>query len=305
MDVFFRFGAVPNRYQDVVQRMAVLYPLVGITHSDDDVRQRTQALLEFWRSRATLLVDAGYVKRQRQDNALNFLRNCRPAFVITTPPTRLCGLPLMCPFCYARWVRTVWESLSAGIHPASSADTESLHQADWEDIPLSAITLGCGVQDEWHSRRSTQHLVERHHYFYRPAPTDKTELQAFAYLLSDIIKRRTALIKQVDPVGAFLYTTVEPWDGGMLRIHHRQLFKLAASQAFPAEIVSNTKGSITRFEQPTRRDVLGIVARVCRYPLRVLTDSPQLVTQLFSVRREINFRGNATYRSFRDIEGMQ
>lgn len=111
-DAFFIPQFIPQTYADRVQRGAVLYPLTGIPKSDKDITDATFQVLRRWRSFLTLM--AGYGWSPRQDATLSsddmqYARNCRPSFIHCRPQTMLCRLDYICPFCYARWVRRVWE----------------------------------------------------------------------------------------------------------------------------------------------------------------------------------------------------
>lgn len=306
-DIEFEFRGVPNRYQDVIQRMAVLYPLRGVCTGDEQVRERTKALLNQWRARIGALVTCGWEpKRGQSQKTILYCRNCRPTFVITDRPTRPCRLVLVCPFCYARWVREVWLSID-GSFPAPDPVPEVQDAESEAGRELRSIMLDGDVADAEprHSTVFRWHLIERHHTFYRPVlppgnPNGTTIAEQLSGILQSIENSRRGTVSLVDPAGAFLYTTIEPWDEGReWKIHHRQLYKMSPEQAFPAELSENLDGGVTRYERPSRKVILSAVARVCRYPTELITGDAERTVQLLDIRRRSGFRGHARYRGFR------
>ena len=111
---------------------------------------------------------------------------------------------------------------------------------------------------------------------------------------------RQQIVQLVDPVGAFLYTTIEPTDDLQhWKIHHRQLFKLLPDQQFPADIAAATNGRVKREDRPTRREVMQAVAHVCRYPTALITGDAERTVQLLTARQHVRFKSNASFRGFR------
>ena len=101
-DVHFTLGAIPNRYPDLVQRAAVLYPLypnrARNAHSVDSIREMTSSLIDRWRARIGALTDAGWMQDGAYDQAHTILyaRNCRPTFALNRPSTRPCRRRSVC-----------------------------------------------------------------------------------------------------------------------------------------------------------------------------------------------------------------
>lgn len=306
-DVEFKFYGVPNRYQDVVQRMAVLYTLRQPAQTMDDVRDMTNKLLNQWRARIGALTSSGWVpsRGERASHSILYARNCKPTFAITGHQTRPCHNTVICPWCYARWVRELWQTVDADMPAPDPAQPTELEAELGRE--MRSIVLDTNVEEQPRQYRNAFrfHLVERHHYFYRPLlpeedPQNWTVPRNLAGILNNLEKNRALVIKMVDPVGAFLYTTIEPWDNGrQWKLHHRQLFKLSPEQEIPRELVEATDGQLIRHMRPTRKEVLQIVSRICRYPVGLMTGDQDLTATLLDVRRSINFRGHARYRSFR------
>lgn len=313
-DIDFNFYGVPNRYPDVVQRMAVLYALRRPARTASEIREMTQSVLEQWRARIGALTSVGWLPSNGQQNhhSILYARNCKPTFALNSHRTRPCGNEVLCPFCYARWVRKIWMMVDDDV-PAPSPTERSPTEIE-SGREHRVITIDDDADEDpppISRRRSTEfrfHLVERHHYFYRPVlepgnPDSLTIQQNLAILLADVERQRSVVIKMVDPVGAFLYTTVEPWDHGrQWKIHHRQLYKLLPTHDFAEAVVSATNGRVTRHERPTRRGIMQIVARICRYPTDLITGDIDRTADLLDVRRQSNFRGHAKFRSFRRMK---
>ncbi len=310
-DVDFRFYTVPNRYQDLVQRVAVLYPLRGPATNVDMILDQTADTVNQWRARITALTDVGWQPRTTDASSrysILYARNCKPTFAMSWHMTRACLHKAVCPFCYARWVRGVWLDMDHNF-PAPEPEQDPIAELEHEmGRSLRVISIDEQLDPDAPTRRDTTfrfHLIERHHYFSRPVlPVDEPNV-TLAKNLSDMLKRiqesRATVVNMVDPVGAFMYTTIEPWnDGREWRVHHRQLFKVLPTQQLPAELVAQTAGRIVRHERPSRKEVLQVVGRICRYPLGMMVGNPTLTVQLLTVRKMVNFRAYARFRSFRN-----
>jgi len=300
-DVTFKFGNVPGRYIDKVQRIAVLYPLRDVAAHTEDVLRKTQEVVEQWRARVGSLTELGWLSQGKKAHTTTYLRNCTPAFVMAYPLTRPCGLKSICPSCYARWVRKIWERLDAELMPAEDTGVAT-RETRGLTIPRTAS------QPPVRRRVTGQfHLIERRHTFYRPvideqAP-DMTVEQYLAILLRNIQQQRSETVQLVDPVGAFLYTTIEPVRRGTAwKIQHRQLFKLTPDQVFPEKLVTGVNGHVNRHDLQTidRDDLVQIIGRICHYPTKLMTGDPLRVLQLLYVRGYVKFRSNESFRSFRN-----
>lgn len=301
-DVTFAFSTVPNRYQDVIQRMAVLYPLRGIAETAQDVREKTEALLAQWRARVGSLTNAGWDPSLggKSQHSIIYTRNCRPTFAMTDRPTRVCTKTAVCPFCYARWVRDIWVQIDSDF-PAPDSVSELVQSPD-TGRELRSIMLDQTIEEP--TRRHTTefqfHMIVRHQQYTRPIcpppGQDITTRQNLAIILKNVLEKRQELIRLVDPVGAFLYTTITPTpDGQSWEIHNRQIFKVIPATVLPAEI----SGPVERIVRPYRRAVLSAVADACRYPLPVMTGDSGLVAAILDARRMIRFQSTGMYRSFR------
>lgn len=310
-DIDFEFYAVPNRYVDVIQRMTVLYPLRGVAQTMDGVRFETKQLLNQWRARIGSLSTAGWDPWVNSHHGILYARNCKPTFAINSHRTRPCKNTAICPFCYARWTRDVWQCIDGDMDAPdpvvpTAAEIESCREE-------RVITLDDATEEQprHHTTSFRFHLVERYHTFYRdilPAdnPQGLTVLQNLAGLLDNIERQRSTIIKLVDPAGAFLYTTLEPWNNGQQwKVHHRHLFKMAAGHQFSPEVIANTNGIVQREPRPTRPKIHQIVARICRYPIELMVGDAERTVQLLTARRAINFRSNAKFRSFRNKKTKQ
>ena len=308
-DVEYNLLDVPNRYQDVIQRMAVMHALrAQLPNTDEQVRAATYAMIEQWRARIGTLAAAGWEPKTGPNcqHVIAYARNCRPTFCMTTYKMRPCSNRLICPWCYARWVREVWMNIDGSFPAPDPIEPDPLELEAGREF--RSIVLENGVSDAGQSHRTVFrfHLVERHHVFYRPVvPTDNPRGITLADQLTGILQqvelRRKEIVRQVDPVGAFIYTTVEPYDQGrQWKLHHRQLFKMTPEQDFPANIAENTNGSLRRFARPARRVILQAVARACRYPTALMVGDAERTVQLLDIRRRSNFRGHARFRGFRN-----
>lgn len=302
-DVTFSLFAVPNRYQDVVQRMAVLYPLRGIAETGQGVREKTTELITQWRARVGALTNAGWDPSLggKSHHSILYTRNCRPTFAMTDRPTRVCTKSAVCPFCYARTVREIWMQIDPDF--PSPDPLPGAEQTCEDGRELRSILLDQTIEEP--TRRHTTefrfHLLTRHHRYTRPVqPPVEQDIdvrQNLAIILQNVLATRQRLIQLIDPVGAFLYTTVVPTsDGRSWEIHNRQIFKVIPATVLPEDV----GGVVTRIDRPYRRAIMRAVADVCRYPVPMMTGDSGLVAAILDARRMVRFRSFEFYRSFRN-----
>lgn len=265
---------VPNNYSSVVQRLSVLNQLLGNSRAATEIVQKTQRLRRMWAARVTSLKEAGMISLQKL-KSLKSVIGCRYTFIMrpNTIESRSCRMRSICPFCYARNVRDVWEQIDAAFFNPTQAVTD-------------------------------YHLVIRTHQFTRPiTPASELDVDENIYLaklLNNIGASRPALVRQVSPDGCILHTAVYPDAAAENWVfQHRQLFRMHKDVCFPQSVADSTSGVYRRVENYTRRDVVKIVARILRYPRSLMYGCPQRVSQLLNIKSAIMFRTFETYRSFR------
>jgi len=300
-DTVFRFAGVPNRYPDVVQRIAVLYPLRGRANGDASVRTKTAELIDQWRARIGELTPFNYLNASKNLYAVRYARNCLPTFVMTGPVTRVCNNRQICPFCYARRVRALWEHIDG--HCVTPAEDMTDGDGYSRNELRRRVVLHSAPQPQQPRRSQSQQyqLIERHHTFFRDVPDEPDVEVHLAALLDSIADTRSRIVKLLDPLAAFCFTSVEPYTNGQQwRIRHRQLFKTAVGYELPASLVDATCGSIAYHTTPTRSIIMRTVARVCAYPKGLMTGNALRTTQLLRVRTALRFKSAATFRGFRD-----
>lgn len=112
-DAKFRPRFVPQSYGDRVQRGAVLHPMFGVLTNEAEVIEATFKLVGVWRKALLRLQPHNWLPRTSGDPTvvMQYARNCRPSFVACQPATAMCCARYICPFCYGRGVRDVWDSL--------------------------------------------------------------------------------------------------------------------------------------------------------------------------------------------------
>lgn len=310
-DLEFNFDYVPNRYVDRVQRAAVLYPLTKKCRSVRQMRAQIAALQIMWRARVSALTNQGWVPHPGP-NSIVFARNCLPTFAYTTPRTRPCGTPTVCPFCYARWVREIWMTVDQSFPNPKELNADDIFDGDVldyddtdEGLPqhglfdgreLRTVQLG---RDPPEQHAFKYHAVEYINQYTRDYPDDPAATQQFlARIHAELVAVRKAVIARIDPSAAFLYDTVAPAKTGW-QIRVRHLLRVAPGQALPATYGAQTTAHVTRHERPTRKVLFGAVARVCRYPTLMIRGDPGLTAMLLALRQSQRFRMSAMYRGFR------
>lgn len=287
----FEFSFVPNTYADRVQRAAVLYPLIGRARSPSMIVQQVERLVRQWRRRLVVLRDAEWVHSEGL-KSLQYARNCCPAFAYARPRTRPCSLVYVCPFCYARWVRDVWLRVDMAFPNQRRAEFNPRHEVTVEDpipdavpvMPPSAVPY---------------QLIERHHTVYAPCPADPVErLLAIETYLRGVSQLRPRTIRRIKPRAAFMFVSVEP-HGNSLRLRYRQLFMVAEDYELDPAMIENTHGHLRFHAAPSRQTIFGAVARVCRYPTRLMYGDPQDTALILRARQRLRFRASAMFGAFR------
>lgn len=301
-EAVFSFGAVPGRYSDIVQRSAVLYMLQKHANTPDEVRELTSHLVDRWRARVAALVKEGWQPGTGGEarHNLMYVRNCRPTFVMNKPATRACRHDWICPFCYARWVRDVWLLMDSSFQKA-----EPIHAAQGgQQLRGIECDEPTDESETQYSTVFTHKIVSRRHRMTVPIVPPENDMSAADYLktaLRAIVDKRKDVVRLVDPVGAFMFSTIVPDEAGRnWEIIHRQIFKLQQSQSLPECLTgANSNLGIVEESRPTRKKIHDIVVDVCAYPPQLMVGDPYLVERLLAIRQSINFKASAKFRSFR------
>jgi hypothetical protein len=306
-DIMFKFGAVPNRYVDVVQRASVLYPVYGVCNNDEDVRSQAMWLVTKWRKRLSRLRSVGWYPCGEEDDEGNakrftFMRNCIPSFAIVEPRTKPCKMDHFCPFCYARWVRDIYKRIDEAFPPPEGT-TKSRKSPTHAGRKLRNMSFDV-TPTETHTSQATfdYHLVERRVTFtqsYAPGPDAAPEVcltedgephddvSWLQLVIKQLLEMRSRLFKRMQPLGGFSHYLIEPAPENWL-ISNRQLFMIKADDQFELSSPSNANCTITRHDRPTRKVIYESVLRTCKYP-ELLLDCPEehvdrLIT-LFEARK--------------------
>jgi hypothetical protein len=297
---------VPKRYQDQVQLSAVLRAAYGPVRSEADIITATAWAQIHWWKRAEALAEAqcppfwnAETKKARLANALG----CPLAFVMIyggkkgTP----CGMPVICPFCWARDVRERWLKIDAAFFPTvvvkKRVRTIDVHG------PGESASLIRSIRDTERRVRSPYDLIRRLYTFYLPAEiTVQRELgwgkHRFAgFPMSGIaawldsrakgwpfpaihrVPECDALIEAAGPGGGLLeaihfrrIADDDPEDkAAAWQVQVRQLILAPDAATVPDQLLAPHKESVEprifkRFSKPRRRLVVSEVARTLRYP---------------------------------------
>jgi hypothetical protein len=219
-----------------------------------------------------------------------------------------------CPFCYARWVREVWERLDETFPtPRSEAEctrvsphsadkieegireTQFTNDGDHQGRPLRSINLGGEQSHEDATRDFPFHLltrsVERSHPFSRGREGETHEAYA-AHLLSQLAAARSFTIQKMDTLGAFAFTMLVPNENNWVMLH-RELHIVSADYIPPADI----SGTVKRVDRPSRKRIFQAVAKTCRYPRQMLFGEADTTSIALTARQGL--RLSASYGVFR------
>ena len=334
----YRVSGVPKRYQDQVQLSAVLRPYYGKLRNDADIANTTGWVLHYWRRRAEQLAVAGCKpffgegEEARLPNALG----CRVSFVLTyggkksTP----CGMPTVCPFCWAREVRQYWMRIDkAFFPPAPGAGKRRVRMVDIGHEQKKSSSFTHSVKDGEPVAKSQFNLIQRIYTFQLPAihrvpgplgPTGHSDVTMHG--LTAWLKSRTRgwpypqlhrlpecrnILKAAGPGSGLLeaihFRRIAADDHGqrettpVWEVQIRQVILSNPGTMPPTpQFHSMVKPSYSfTIENPKRKRVVSAVARALHYPndiidLRVPVDR---IVEYLNLRRE--FRLIATYGRFR------
>jgi len=294
-DYEFTFHGEPQRYVDIVQRLAVLYPLRKRSQGFS-VTAETIKLQEQWRARIGNLTNQGWLSGNTSHSVL-YARNCVPTFALANPITRTCRNYTICPFCYARRVREVWQRIDSCFpapDPVELTEEEQSLGREFRNVLIDP-------DDTPTTQRQPEfryHMLFRKHTFNREVTDGNGVIEALRKLMQQITSARASFIRLIDPVGALLYTTFEPnTEGTKWVITNRQLLKIRADVATPERLTA--VGKCERIERPTRKLICRYVAQTCRYPVGLMTGDPERTKQLLETKKSMKFRTHMSYRGFR------
>lgn len=276
---------VPNRYADQLQRRAVLVPLIGKIRlgelMESSVIAGTQQLIQRWRLRVDQLAQAGWAPLAGADEraARNrlYAKNCLPTFFKPQETTRCCQLRDVCPFCWARRARETWEAVDFAFFASLQARKDASEDAP-AILPSSPrfdlIELRwSNVLPRWGHDTTTDEPVERLPHF-----------------LCDRVERRTIRHRNCLKSGVLggLQILQSTTSGTDWLVHHELLWLVPAGFKVPARLKElKEKGTIQLvvYRQPRRKEVLGAVARTCRYPKCLMTGDPEAIVRLLDARK--------------------
>jgi len=263
-DIEFTYDYIPSRYQDLVQRYAVLYPLTRACRSRDEVGTQTLKLCDARRARLSALMATGWEPRSTR-TGVTFARNCLPTFIHSEQRTVPCNMRRMCPFCYARWVRGVWERVDAACR--NCPDAHLIGRVDKYKVP--------GLP----TNPANQRTPEKH----------------IRGWIAATLLNRPQVVSLMPTFGLFCQITVEPLTD-CWQLQSRMLLLVPAAAETP-DVLLDTHGYYKRLEKLKRREIVGVVAKACRYPVRLMRGDPEMTATI--LRAQVGFRMSEMYHGFR------
>ena len=188
----YRAAAVPMRYPDQVQQESTLYALMGWPKKPSSAAEFTMELRKkqvaskagdlygMWQNRVAELGDAGWSVAANTSKGLRDragAQRCRPTFFIPKGATgfhanqargresfRTCNRTAVCPFCYARGVRDLWQRVDFALFHAPEAlgrrETEAAviqQQMEDSDVSGQSQELLLGTDHESENRGPSSH----------------------------------------------------------------------------------------------------------------------------------------------------
>jgi hypothetical protein len=323
----YRVRYVPKGYAAQVQLSSVLRPDYGTLRTDADIIAATAWTRQHWHKRAEELVIAECppfwafeAVKSRYSAALG----CPVTFVmIYGKKKRPCGMPVICPFCWARGVREQWMKVDAAFFP-TIATKRRIRVVDTDHKPTKSSSFTHSVKDGETAVKSQYDLVRRVITFHLPklftitGRQDMTGHEDFrmpaiscwldSYVRgwpSPVLHRihgAKELLKAAGPCGGLLEAVsfrrrdndAAPWE-----VQIKQLVMAADGSKIPW-----SKGSVVQnhvvIPKPRRRAVVSAVARTLHYPSWLLRpDTPiEQIIEYLTIRRDLRLVAN--YGRFRN-----
>ncbi len=303
-------------------REAVLSPTTRPVSSDRELYDAMNLLAVRWRHAAEQLFEHGWrphnspleeVARER----LRFLLNCRPPFAEVAQQTMFCKQTLICPYCYARRIATLYTNLLGRLNlldEAPQTEIDLSHEVVNEAEPRRGRRRTVRLDLDGRQVTAAVRLIERRHEFNVPlldtpecyeAATRKvpdhgvltltdvfqrrppqqmlaitTRLQG---VLAKMCEKRRETVEKIQPLGSVLYTTVEPWER-CWHLEHRQLFIVREDYTLPAEVQERTEGVIRTYDNVNAKAVSLAIRRTFAYPQRLLLGDHGLTAAYLNAR---------------------
>lgn len=316
----FKFGGPYRAAAVMAARETVLTPTTRPVSNDHDLIEAVKLLSVRWRHAAEQLFEHGWrlsraTSAELSQERLAFLLNCRPPFLRVEQRTYFCRQSLVCPYCYARRIATLYTNV---LRRLNLQDEEIQNEFDLthEVVHASANGRRRTVQLDLSGRQALAavRLIERRHEFNIPlldteecrdaaarkvplhgertlndafplrSPQQVAAISArLAAAFAQMVDKRRELIDTVAPLGAVLYTTVEPWDH-CWHLEHRQLFVVPQDYSLPADIQTRTEGVIREYDNVNAKAVSLAIRRTFAYPQRLLLGDHSLTAIYLNAR---------------------
>lgn len=270
--VEFTPGDVPGRYQDLIQRLAVLVPLFGTEAVEPEpVPRLTLKLVDRWRGRVMELAEAGLPGLAGDDakawQARKYAMNCLPTFAIVPQRTRCCRLREICPFCWAREVRETWMKIDrAFFAPTGGKGPSAFDMVEvGRDVPLP--------------------LRVNSDRYGRVLPEGES-IEALPEYFAGWAASRHGLIKKSEGLLASFQTIHIGFEGGRWVVGHRSILMIDHRGVSYGPKDHSQFRYFRHHGRPDRRTVMHAVAGACRYPTFLLRGDAGLVVRYLGARKK-------------------
>ncbi len=269
--VEFTPGDVPGRYQDLVQRYAVVVPLFGTGAVEPEpVPSLTLKLVDHWRRRVMELAEAGLPGLAGDDakawQARKYAMNCLPTFAIVPQRTRCCRLRELCPFCWAREVRETWEKIDRAFFAPTGGKGPSAHDL---------IEVG----------RDTSLLLRTDRNRHGQALPEGETIEALPEFFAQWIASRHGQVMKAAHLRASFQTIHIGVKEGKWSVGRRSILMIDHRAGSYGPTDPNTFRYFRHHSRPGRGAVMKAVARACRYPTFLLRGDAGLVVRYLAGRK--------------------
>jgi len=258
-----------------------------------------------WRATVATWAAAGfdrYPMFKSAGSALSRFTYCSPAFVSHTGERRYCMRAWLCPWCYARSVKDVWEAIDLAVFPPASSRPR-IHSAfdplarhfDVPDLPVVPIVTAAV---DLVIRQTSQR-------FARTVVSDGNEVD----MLRACLKRRcvataTGLtvriaewrkLQHLGVSGGIEIVTAFPdykpnatkASGWVVVITQLMLVPKSQGESLVAKFVPDKDTTITCPLLSNRMDLVDAVASALRYPLALIVAPPAIVHEIAKARSDL------------------
>ncbi len=257
-DNLFKIVGISKTGLSFCQKITTLWSICGTRSlSDLDVSTSINLVMNAWRARIMQLVDEGW-HVPSAPGKVQFMRNCPPVIVRTEDVDRIfqpCCQYHICPWCHSRSIAFLYNKLASFLPIRGGYSTPAFRLLEIRDNRVFV---------------------------------KKSAGKFIASVFKDWINTSRQLMPFLKAAGAYWRATIDPLTTKkgrhLWRLAYSVLDKVPMDYVLP-DFVDNGHRTIRYTDMKSRRQLINIVARTCRYPKGMMWGPPDMALVALGVRR--------------------